>query len=317
MIKVKARSAAGKRIQKQRESQLIESVKIAMFVRGSSTSNVVGTALKDLYSLKKPDAVYFSKKNEIHPFEDTKPLEFFAQKNDASLFVVANHSKKRPNNLTFIRTFDYQVLDMLELGITNGVAMETFKTIKCAIGRRPMILFNGGLFNTKEEYMKLRNILVDFFRGEVVEKVDLTGLEHVISVTAGTDGTVHFRVYIVALKKSGSQLPRVELEEMGPRLDLVMRRFQFAHSDVWKEAVKTVKPKKVKNIVHNETAQQVGRIHMQKQDLDKLQTRKMKGLKRGIERDAGEDDETMDDVNEDQVVSPKPAKKRTKNIKKK
>lgn len=37
--------------------------------------------------------------------------------------VFASHSKKRPHNLTFVRLFDYQVLDMVELGLDG----ETFR----------------------------------------------------------------------------------------------------------------------------------------------------------------------------------------------
>ena len=39
-------------------------------------------------------------------------------------------------------------------------------------------------------------------------------------------------------------------------------------------------PKKKKNIEHDIFTTKTARIHMQKQDLDSLQTRKMKGLKR-------------------------------------
>ena len=48
--------------------------------------------------------------------------------------------------------------------------------------------------------------------------------------------------------------------------------------------------KKVKNISRDAFGTQHGRIHMQKQDLGKLQTRKMKGLKKrkGEEPEGGE-----------------------------
>ncbi len=39
-------------------------------------------------------------------------------------------------------------------------------------------------------------------------------------------------------------------------------------------------PKKKKNISHDAFGTRLGRLHMQKQDLDKLQTRKMKGLRK-------------------------------------
>jgi len=79
--------------------------------------------------LKKPDATNFSKKNLIHPFEDVSSLEFFAEKEDASLFVLGSHSKKRPNNLTFARTFDRKVLDMVEVGVQNYRSCTDFKVI--------------------------------------------------------------------------------------------------------------------------------------------------------------------------------------------
>jgi len=77
--------------------------------------------------LKKPDATNFAKKNIIHPFEDSSSLEFFSEKQDASLFVVGSHSKKRPNNLTFARMFDHKLLDMMEFSVLNYRACKDFK----------------------------------------------------------------------------------------------------------------------------------------------------------------------------------------------
>ena len=63
-------------------------------------------------------------------------------------------------------------------------------------------------------------------------------------------GALHYQTSLnvlicrIMLKKSGSQLPRVELEEMGPSLDLVMRRTQLASDDLMRQACK--KPKAVK-----------------------------------------------------------------------
>merc|ERR1739848_488457 len=118
--------------------------------------------------------------------------------------------------------------------------------------------------------------------GEKTSNVRLQGLEHIIQFTV-CDGKIHFRSYRTKLKKSCLKTPRVELEEIGPSLDLILRRTRLASDDVMKEALKqpkTLKPKKIKNISHDNLGEKAGRIHMQKQDLGKLQTRKMKGLKR-------------------------------------
>ena len=55
---------------------------------------------------------------------------------------------------------------------------------------------------------------------------------------------VSFRIL---LKKSGTKTPRVELEEIGPSLDLVKGRSKLASDDLWKRATK--KPRAVKVIM--------------------------------------------------------------------
>ena len=78
-------------------------------------------------ALKRPNAISFSKKNTVRPFEDASSLEFWAQKNDASMFVVGQSTKKRPDGLTFVRMFNGKVLDMCEVGVDKFVSMDEFK----------------------------------------------------------------------------------------------------------------------------------------------------------------------------------------------
>ena len=49
----------------------------------------------------------------------------------------------------------------------------------------------------------------------------------------------------ISLKKSGHRVPRVELAEMGPSLDLVVRRTSLASDDLYKRARKQPKEAKV------------------------------------------------------------------------
>jgi len=82
-------------------------------------------------ALKRPDAISFSKKNTVHPFEDASSLEFWAGKNDASMFLVGQSTKKRPAGLIIARTFDSRLLDMCELGVDRFVSMAEFKVSLC------------------------------------------------------------------------------------------------------------------------------------------------------------------------------------------
>jgi ribosome production factor 2 len=80
-------------------------------------------------ALKRPHAISFSKKNVIRPFEDPSSLEFWADKNDASVFVVGQSTKKRPNNLVLVRMFNNKLLDMCEVGVDKFVGMNEFKVL--------------------------------------------------------------------------------------------------------------------------------------------------------------------------------------------
>ena len=102
-----------------------------------------------------------------------------------SLFVLGSHTKKRPNNIVVGRTFNHQILDMIELGVIAMRPMEDFKvsyifdslesqenhllifgllrfsfffqTEKSAIGSKHCFLFNGEIFDQKEEFKMLKS----------------------------------------------------------------------------------------------------------------------------------------------------------------
>ena len=189
-----------------------------------------------------------------------------------------------------------------------------YKTPKSTSGHKPMMHFASELFDTHPRYIQLKSLLMDLFNAEVVDSICLAGLDHVISVTlAPTPATmnnasaeedtislprVHLRTYTVRLLSTGTRIPRVELTPMGPFLDLSLRRHQPADGEVWKAAMKRPKLKKQevekglgkkrKNMEVDEMGDLRGKVHVGKQDLSRLQTRKMKGLKGGVENDQTE-----------------------------
>lgn len=298
---VKPKTRRSKRFLESRAPKLIEDVKTAMIMKGGNTSQTVTHALKDIYALKKPNAVLYKKKNITRPFEDSTSLEFFSKKSDCSLFLFGSHNKKRPNNLVFGRLFDFHVLDMVELGIEKCVSLSDIKTSKCPEGTKPMLVFAGDAFDIDTEHKRLKSLLIDFFRGPTVTAVRLAGLEHVLHFTAH-EGKIYMRSYRSLLKKSGCRTPRIELEEIGPSFDFVLRRTHLASEDLYKLAhrrPKALKAKKKKNVSHDAFGTKFGRVHMQKQDLAKLQTRKMKGLRKRRGQVV---------VNDQEVQAPKVAK---------
>lgn len=65
--------------------------------------------------------------NPYHLFEDETPIVRAGSKFDTSLFVLGSNSKKKPNCLTFGRTYDGQLLDMAELRITSYKSSSNFE----------------------------------------------------------------------------------------------------------------------------------------------------------------------------------------------
>ncbi|KAF5382005.1 hypothetical protein D9615_004349 [Tricholomella constricta] len=335
---IKPKNARSKRAMDARSPKEVEDARTAIFVKGTHTGETLNAVMRDLMALKRPNAISFNKKNPIHPFDSNtssiSSLEFWAGKNDASLFLVGQTTKKRPNGLTFVRMYDGQVLDMMEVGVDSWTGMDSLKTPKSTPGHKPLMHFASELFDTHPRYIQLKSMLMDFFNGEVVDSICLPGLEHVISVScAPTPASlnnapvnmypnqqpsapedvsslpkIHIRTYTTRLLSSGTRIPRVELTLMGPNLDLSLRRHKAADTELLKQAMKRPKLKKTdiekglgkkrKNLEVDEMGDLRGRVHVGKQDLNKLQTRKMKGLKGG-ELDAEEDDGQKSDDGDD------------------
>ncbi|XP_072932790.1 ribosome production factor 2 homolog [Epargyreus clarus] len=276
----------GKKVLQAKEPKPIEGPKQCIFLQGRNPSERTRKLLKDIYDLKKPDAAYLSRKNDFVPFEDAALIEKLCYKKEAALFGVGSHSKKRPHNIILGRTFNYNVLDMIELGADNYKAMSEFHNMKVLAGIKPCLLFNGPAWDLNSELKRLKSLMIDFFHREKVESIRLQGLEHVISFTANDEGMIFMRSYRILLKKSGQRTPRAELEEIGPSIDFKLRRTKLASDDLYKEACRVpreVKPVAKKNISRDAFGSKMGRIHVGKQDVSRLQTRKMKGLKKSIE----------------------------------
>ena len=158
-----------------------------------------------------------------------------------------------------------------------------------------MFAFCGHQFEASSYYQLVRSLFLDFFRGEELKEIALNGIEHVISLTATDDGII-FNVYQVQMKKSSSNVPRIELVEMGPSMDMKIGRVKLHDESVYRQAIKVpkdAKAKKIKNISKDIMGDKFGRIHVGQQNIEKLQTRKMKALKgkRPLEEEEEEDND--------------------------
>ncbi|CAN6484910.1 unnamed protein product [Victoria cruziana] len=298
----------------KRAPKLVENAKKTLILQGTKTSNVLNSVLADIYRLKRGGggAIRFTKKNDkIKPFESggETSLEFFSLKTDCSLFVFGSHSKKRPNNLVLGRMFDNHVYDLTEVGVEDYKSIESFsydKKYAPRVGSKPFFAFIGEGFETVEELKHLKETLLDLFRGEVVEYLNLVGIDRAFVCTAVSSNKVVLMHCAIRLKRSGTSIPKIELVEVGPSMSLVVRRHRLPNDDLRKEAMKTPsdKPKKKqKNVSGDIIEGRIGKIYVPDQKVGTVApSHKMKGMKR--ERKKKKDDGSVERSKKQKVDLP-------------
>eukprot|EP01111_Echinosteliopsis_oligospora_P003555 TRINITY_DN15583_c0_g1_i1.p1 TRINITY_DN15583_c0_g1~~TRINITY_DN15583_c0_g1_i1.p1 ORF type:complete len:324 (-),score=91.91 TRINITY_DN15583_c0_g1_i1:35-1006(-) len=261
-----------KRALEGKKSKNVEDTKVAMFIRGSKTSEPLRRLMDDFYSLKKPFVIKFNKKNQIKPFDDASAIEFFSSKNECSLFTLTSHSKKRPDSLTLGRLFNHSILDMVEFQVKNLKTMQDLKNPGHNVNSRTCILFQGAEFDNQPRFKNIANILLDFFCEAPTSEVNLQCLDHILIATVqGED--ILLRHYSITLKKSGSRIPRVELTEIGPSVDLELKRTRFASEDLFNLSRQHFRQKpsaKKKNISKDTLGDQYGTLHMSSPNMASL-----------------------------------------------
>mmetsp|Transcript_7845 Transcript_7845/g.11206 ORF Transcript_7845/g.11206 Transcript_7845/m.11206 type:complete len:386 (-) Transcript_7845:610-1767(-) len=328
-------------LQEHAESKLIEGPKSILLLKGIRCSQSMNTVLKDLRSMAAPHAKLLSKQNAITPIADEsgrQSLEFLTTKNDCSLFAMASHNQKRPNNLILGRTYDRQLLDIAELGILRYVALNDRRggsVPKKRVGSKPMMLFHGDKWHLDPTYERLKNLLLDLFRGDPVQKIVLSGLDHILTFTIADDPhrivtnkdeaphgnttapntpsssssssskpIIRMRTYYCKLKKgppSKNNAPLPHLINCGPDMDFKLRRTELATPDIYREALRQParkSPAKGKTQRKNQTTnvfgETIGRLHLEKQNIDQMGGKKSKALKRADQMEKEEEQKLID-----------------------
>lgn len=317
-----AKNPSTRRAVKKYEAKVIENPKKILFLRGASASDVVNTAINDLMAITKPFCKKLKKKNAFHPFEGREHLEFLGFKNDCSLFCFGSHNKKRPNNITIGRQFDFHILDMVELGIiaADHLDMSRANGVEAgSIGGKPFFVFEGSEFSTDPTFARLKNLLIDYFRGGNDTTINLDGCDRVIFFSLksknGEDACVApssdsygnkpptdrgdvvlcMRHYAVQKPSAAGgvtkSIKNVELYDIGPNFDFDVRRISFATPHEFKVACRV--PREVKamlqhtqeNVNTDGMSNLTGQLHVGKHNVTDLNLRRFKAH-RGTKRSA-------------------------------
>lgn len=270
-----ATTKQGKRVLESREPQLVETgPKLALVLKGNKSSETISQLLCDLHRLTASHSMLQSRRHQdLYPFDNAEGVCHLCSKWDAPLMVVGSSSKKRPDNLIFVRLFAGEILDLAEFQVLSFKPITSFPGLAPAAAQRPLLLFNGELFETDKDFERIKSLWVDLFGGRSMKSVDVTGLEHVIAFSATAERQVHVRCYTLG-KEQG------ELKETGPRVTLALRRQKPADEHRFQTSLKRPRPKPLqKNVGKGPMGERLGRIYTNPEDLNKLQLKKRRKLK--------------------------------------
>lgn len=338
-----AKNATTRRAVKHYEPKVVENPKRVLFLKGASSTEVVAEAMVDLMAITKPYCKKLAKKNAFYPFEGRQHLEFLGFKNDCSLFCFGSSNKKRPHNLTIGRQFDFHVLDMVELGIIAADRLDMSETLGVdagSVGGKPFFVFEGSEFATDPAFMRLKNLLVDYFRGGNETEINLDGCDRVLffslcsqngedaCVAPSTDCYTNkppaekgntvlcMRHYAVKKPSAASGVPKtiknVQLYDVGPNYNFEIRRTSFATPQEFKVACRIPREtlatlrSTAANVQSDGLQNLRGQLHVGKQDVSELSLRRFKAHRRG----GGGDDAADGEADADAAGRPRRRKAR-------
>jgi len=157
-----AKTHKGRKILENRAAKLFENPKRSVFLKGRKSSQTLNTLMRELHIMRGTgmSQMLCRKAHDISVFEDVSLVERTTTKYDCSLFMVATHQKKRPDNLAIGRVFDGHVLDLFEVGIEDYKSTECFKSAE-QIDRdlKPILIFQGEPFENSDKHKRFKNLM--------------------------------------------------------------------------------------------------------------------------------------------------------------
>ena len=266
--------------------KMIEEPKQCLFINTQNSTELMRMVLNEFYLMRKDYSKKLTKKEEIvNVIENRDSIEFLCKKNNSTFFALSSHNKKHPMNITLGCLFDFHLLDYFDFEVTNFLPMSYFKTDTVINSDlKPIIIFQGELFESDFNYDRLKKFFIDFFQLYDKESIIISEMRRIMAISIEKDEKiVKIRNYqINGNLTSKANLSKINLIEIGPSFDLKERKFTLGDEVLYKKTLKQpkgIKEAKEKNIEKNKIlGEKRGRIHMQKQNLSAVSLKKFKKI---------------------------------------
>ena len=300
----KAKTHKGKVYLNSLLPKLIEDPKQCLFINTKTSSELMRMVLNDLYLTRKDYSKKLNQKEEISNLLQSKSdVEYLCDKNNCALFTYTTDQKKKPMNLVMGLLYNKSLLDAFEFEVVNFIPISYFdKKVEVDSYMKPILLFQGEIFESDPNYERLKKFFIDYFRLYDTDATVISDLRRVIVISCDekTDKVVKLRSYQIKGQINEENISKIDLEEIGPSIDMKERKIELADNDVYGRALKQpkgVRETKEKNIEKNALGEKRGRIHMMKQNLNAMALRKFK--RQRMKKKFNKKEDSNVDINEE------------------
>jgi len=271
----KAKTHKGRMFLKSREPKLVEDNKQCLFINTNKSNEVLRMVLTDLFVFRKDHSKKLGKKNDIKEvYANPETIEFLCERNNCAIFSTVTDLKKRPMNLIMGNLFENKLLDLFEFEVANFLPIEYFKVdTNIDSCMKPLVIFQGDIFETDFEFARMKKFFFEFFKMYDIEDISISVLKRLVVISSAGDKIVKIRTFELNNCNEHNFKEKLELKEVGPSLDLKVRRIKLTSDESYKLACKQPRltsKTKSKNEATNVLGEKRGRVYMTSQDLNKM-----------------------------------------------
>ena len=98
-------------------------------------------------------------------------------------------------NLLLGSTFDNRMLDFFEFEVTNYLPISYFSGITIDSIMKPVVIFQGDVFDTDFELVRVKKFFMDFCILYDIDCVNVSDLKRICVISAGDDKVIKMRSY--------------------------------------------------------------------------------------------------------------------------
>ncbi|EPR79130.1 Brix domain-containing protein 1 [Spraguea lophii 42_110] len=228
-----------------------------LFLNSNKNTNTLINELSSILG----NCITMTTKNTVCPFDYTDKFQETLSKKECPLFFTSRKTKNNKNYFVIGRTYEKDILDMIEYEIIEFKTTTDFESIPPELNIRYFLIFEG--MEKREE-----NLFLDIFNTSSYA-VNINDIKYMLIITKEEN--------IFSLK-----LYRVEgnrYEEIGPYIKFIETRKHFSDENKFLEACETDGNKRKKNISKNIYNDTIGTIHIPPPNLSDVKVKRSKGFK--------------------------------------